>query len=72
MDFISLCKLGVGSILIRHSEIIGMEPTPLGFTNLTLSTGEHLIVEEGPIQILKLIKNLEDLTEKLDNLKESE
>lgn len=66
-DFISLQKLGVGCVLVRHSEIVEMDPTALGYTCITLSTGEYLIVEEGPIQILTLIKNLEDLKEQLDN-----
>lgn len=58
IDFITLCKLGVGSVLIRHSEIIAMEPTPCDYTRISLSNGEHLIVEEGPIKILRLIENL--------------
>lgn len=66
IDFISLCKLGVGQILLRHSEIIEMEPTPCNFTKISLSSGEHLIVEEGPIQILKLINNLEKLKEQVE------
>lgn len=63
-DFISLQKLGVGCVLVRHSEIVEMDPTALGYTCITLSTGDKLIVEQGPLDILKLIKNLEELDSK--------
>jgi hypothetical protein len=58
-DFISLHKLGVGLVLLRYSEIILMEPTHNQYTRLDLSFGEHIIVEEGPVDILRLIKNAE-------------
>lgn len=58
-DFISLHKLGVGHVLLRYSEIILMEPTHNEYTRLDLSFGEHIIVEEGPFDIIKLIKNAE-------------
>lgn len=67
-EFISLCKLGVGTVLIRHSEIISLEPTALGYTKITISTGEHLIVEDGPLKILQIINNLENLKEQTENL----
>lgn len=60
-DFITLTKLGVGSVLIRYSEIVEMEPTPCDYTRVSLSIGTYLIVEEGPIEILKLIKKAEEL-----------
>lgn len=68
-DFISLHKLGVGCVLVRHSEIVEMDPTTEGYTNILLSTGDKLIVEEGPIDILKIIKNLEDLKEQTKKVK---
>lgn len=60
-DFISLHKLGVGQVLVRHSEIVKLEPTFEDYTCVYISTGERFIVEEGPIKILKLIQDLEDL-----------
>lgn len=65
-DFIPLCKLGVGTVLVRHSDIITMELTPYGYTRIEFGYGEHLIVEEGPVKILCLIQNLEDLRAQLD------
>lgn len=62
-DFISLHKLGVGPILVRYSEIVLMEPTYKECTRLDLSFGEHIIVEEGPLCILRLIRNAELLAE---------
>ena len=65
-DFIPLCKLGVGTVLVRHADIITMELTPLGYTRIEFGYGEHLIVEEGPVKILCLIQNLEDLRAQLE------
>lgn len=65
-DFIQLHKLGVGCVLVRHSEIVEMEPTHQEFTCILLSTGERIIVEEGPIKILSLIKALENLQSQLE------
>ena len=65
-DFIPLCKLGVGTILVRHSDIITMELTPCGYTRIEFGYGEHLIVEERPIRILELIRELEDLKSQLE------
>lgn len=58
-DFITVHKLGVGRVLLRYSEIILIEPTHQEYSRIDLSFGEHIIVEEGPIDILKLIKNAE-------------
>lgn len=66
-DFITLCKLGVGPIFVRHSDIITMELTPLGFTRIEFGYGEHLIVQESPFQILKMIKRLEELKSQTEN-----
>lgn len=66
-DFITLCKLGVGPVIVRHSDIITMELTPLGYTRIEFGYGEHLIVEEPPFQILKMIRQLEELRAQLEN-----
>lgn len=71
-DFISLCKLGVGTVLVRHADIITMELTPCGYTRIEFGYGEHLIVEEGPVKILCLIQNLEDLRAQLEQQTEAE
>lgn len=63
VEFISLCKLGVGSIIVRHGDIITMELTPMGFTRIEFGYGEHLIVEETPLQILHKIKAAKELSE---------
>ena len=63
VDFIGLCKLGVGPVLVRHSDIILMEPTPTGCTRLDLSYGDHLIVEEDLFCILQKIKSAKLLSE---------
>lgn len=68
-DFIPLNKLGVGTVLVRHEDIVTMEITPCGFTRIEFGYGEHLIVEEGPIKILCLIQNLEDLRAQLEQSK---
>lgn len=66
-DFITLCKLGVGPVIVRHSDIITMELTPLGYTRIEFEYGQHLIVEEPPFQILKMIRQLEELRAQLEN-----
>lgn len=58
-DFIALHKLGVGRVLVRYSDIILIEPTHQEYSRLDFSFGDHIIVEEGPLDILKLIKNAE-------------
>lgn len=60
-EFIPLCKLGVGTVLVRFSDIITMEITPYGFTRIEFAYGEHLIVEESPLRIFELIKATEYL-----------
>ena len=61
--FISLNKLGVGPVLIRHNEIILFEATPCNYTRLDLSTGNHIIVEDDFLCILNKIKAAELLRE---------
>lgn len=63
VEFIGLCKLGVGPVLVRHGDIILMEPTPTGFTRLDLSYGDHIIVEEDIICVLQKIKSAKLLSE---------
>jgi len=63
-DFITLSKLGVGRVLVRYSDIILIEPTHQEYSRLDLSFGDHIIVEEGPIDILRLIAVAEDLKAK--------
>jgi hypothetical protein len=63
IEFICLSKLGVGSVLVRHTDIITMELTPMGFTRIEFGYGEHLIVEETPIQILNKIRAAQELSE---------
>lgn len=59
-EFVTLWKLGVGPVLVRYEDIITMELTPYGFTRIEFGYGEHLIVEELPIQIFNKVKALED------------
>ena len=60
-DFIPLCKLGVGLVLVRYSDIITLELTPYGYTRIEFGYGEHLIVEDSPTRIFDLIKAVEEL-----------
>ena len=73
-DFIYLHKLGVGRILVRYSEIILIEPTHQEYSRLDFSFGDHIIVEEGPLDILRLIKSAEDMKalEESQNSKENQ
>lgn len=66
-DFIPLCKLGVGTVLIRHSDIITLELTPCGYTRIEFGYGEHLIVEDSPLKIFNMIQELEDLKNHQEN-----
>ena len=66
IEFITLSKLGVGPVLVRYDDIITMELTPMGCTRVEFGYGEHLIVEEEPFAILKIIKEAKLLSE-LDN-----
>jgi hypothetical protein len=70
VDFITLCKLGVGPVLVRHSDIITMELTPYNYTRIEFGYGEHLIVEESPAHIIKLIKVIEEIEEIQQQAKE--
>lgn len=63
IEFITLYKLGVGCIVVRYSDIITMELTPLGYTRLEFGYGEHLIVEEDIFCILRKIKAAKELSE---------
>ncbi len=56
-EFILLCKLGVGPILVRHGDIILLESTPMCFTRLNLSDGNHIIVDEDIFCVSKKIKS---------------
>lgn len=67
-EFITLWKLGVGPVLVRYTDIVTMELTPCGFTRIEFGYGEHLIVEELPMQILKIIRALEELEEQIDKV----
>ena len=60
--------MGVGPVVIRHSDIVTMELTPLGFTRIEFGYGEHLIVEELPVQILSRIQALEDLAKEIEEV----
>jgi hypothetical protein len=66
IEFITLSKLGVGPVLVRYDDIITMELTPMGCTRVEFGYGEHLIVEEEPFAILRIIKEAKLLSE-LDN-----
>ena len=68
IEFICLCKLGVGSVIVRYSDIITMELTPMGYTRIEFGYGEHLIVEETPIQILNKIRAAQELGEQITEL----
>ncbi len=63
IDFITLYRVGVGPTLVRFSEIVTMEPTPVGCTRLELSTGSNIIVEEEAHGILKIIRHAKELSE---------
>jgi len=63
IDFIPLCKLGVGPVLVRYDDIMTMELTPMGYTRIEFGYGEHLIVEEDIICILTKIKAAKSLNE---------
>jgi hypothetical protein len=62
IEFISLCRSGVGPTLVRFSEIVTMEPTAAGCTRLELSTGSYIIVEEEAYSILKIIRQAKELS----------
>ena len=66
-EFIPLCKLGVGTVLVRFSDIVTMELTPYGFTRIEFGYGKHLIVEESPLKIFELVKATEDLKNQENN-----
>lgn len=68
-DFITLWKLGVGPVIVRHSDIATMELTPCGFTRIEFGYGEHLIVEELPFQILAKIQAAEDIAQTIEEVK---
>lgn len=68
IEFISLCKVGVGAVIVRHSDIVTMELTPLCYTRIEFGYGEHLIVEETPIQILNKIRAAQELGEQITEL----
>lgn len=65
IEFITLCRAGVGPTLVRFSEIYAIELTPAGCTRLELSWG-HMIVEEEPHQILKIIRAAKELNEQVN------
>ena len=65
IEFICLCKVGVGSIIVRHTDIITMELTPMDYTRIEFGYGEHLIVEETPIQILNKIRLAQLISEQV-------
>lgn len=61
IDFITLTQAGVGPIVVRFSEIVTMESTPVNCTRIEFTYNESLIVEEdifcviGRIQAAKLL-----------------
>jgi len=71
IEFISLFRVGVGPALVRFSEIHNMESTPLGCTRIELSWG-HMIVEESPCQILKIIRAAKELNEQITSFEQKE
>jgi hypothetical protein len=48
-----------------------MELTPYGFTRIEFGYGDHIIVEQQPLQILALIEGLEDLAEQAEEIKKN-
>lgn len=68
-EFITLWKLGVGPVLVRYEDIITMELTPCGFTRIEFGYGEHLIVEQTPIQIFEIVRKIEDLQSQIEEIK---
>ena len=56
VEFISLTELGIGCILVRHAEIVVIEPTSYCFSKIILSNSYSKIVEESPICVLDKIK----------------
>lgn len=69
-EFIPLCKLGVGTVLVRFSDIITMELTPYGYTRIEFAYGEHLIVEESPVRIFELVRATEILKDEEEETKQ--
>jgi hypothetical protein len=69
IEFISLCKLGVGPILVRYGDIILLEPTPRCFTRIDLSYGDHIIVEEDIFCVMRKIYAAKILGEQNNDLK---
>lgn len=55
MDFITLTEPGAGRFLVRHAEILMIEPTAYCYSRIQISTGTHKIVEESPLRVLALI-----------------
>ena len=66
-EFILLCKIGVGPVLVRYSDIILIESTPANFTRLDLSYGNHIIVNEDIFCVSKKIKDAKLLAEQTNN-----
>jgi len=66
-EFISLTELGIGCILVRHAEIICIEPTSYCFSKIELSTGSTKIVEEPPLGIINKIKATVELEKETSN-----
>lgn len=54
-DFIILYEIGVGSLVVRHSEITTIELTGECASRITLGNGYTKIVAEDPPRILHLI-----------------
>lgn len=67
-EFITLWKLGVGPVLVRYEDIITMELTPYGFTRIEFGYGEHLIVEQTPLQIFEIVAALEKAVEEIEKV----
>lgn len=61
MDFITLTEPGIGLILVRHTEILLIEPTAYCFSRIGLITGITKIVEESPICVINKIKLAQEI-----------
>ena len=69
MEFITLTEPGIGHVIVRHAEIVLIEPTAYCYSRIHISTGILKIVEESPLNILARIHLAEKLTEPADSEK---
>lgn len=60
-DYITLYEIGVGPLVVKHTEITTIEITADCASRITLSNGYSKIVQESPVRILFLINAAQEL-----------